>query len=59
MESYTKPFLTIDQQLDLIASRGLDIGDRDYAADCLKNIGYYRLSGYWYPLRESALVENE
>jgi len=59
MESYTKPFLTIDQQLDLIAGRGLDIGDRDYAADCLKNIGYYRLSGYWYPLRESALVENE
>ncbi len=59
MESYTKPFLTIDQQLDLIASRGMDIGDRAYAADCLKNIGYYRLSGYWYPLRESSVVEDD
>lgn len=57
MESYTKPFLTIEQQLDLISSRGLQIDDHDYAADCLKNIGYYRLSGYWYPLRESSLVE--
>lgn len=59
MEPYTKPFLPIEQQLDLIESRGMDIGDRTYAADCLKNIGYYRLSGYWYPLRESSVVENE
>lgn len=59
MEPYTKPFLNIDQQLDLIASRGMDIGDRGYAADCLQNIGYYRLSGYWYPLRESSVVEDD
>jgi abortive infection bacteriophage resistance protein len=37
----------------------MDITDREYAADCLKNIGYYRLSGYWYPLRESSLVKQE
>lgn len=57
MESYTKPFLIIEQQLDLISSRGLLIHEYNYAADYLKNIGYYRLSGYWYPLRESSLLE--
>lgn len=57
MQSYKKPFLPIEEQINLIESRGMEITDREYAADCLKNIGYYRLSGYWYPLRESSVVE--
>jgi abortive infection bacteriophage resistance protein len=53
MIPYTKPFLTLDQQIALLLSRGLTIPDVNFAKDCLKNIGYYRLSGYWYPMRES------
>jgi len=56
MQPYTKPFLTIDKQIALITSRGLAVTDRALAEDCLKNIGYYRLSGYWYPLRDSRVV---
>lgn len=56
MIPYTKPFLTLDQQITLLASRGLSIPDTAFAKDCLKNIGYYRLSGYWYPMRESQTV---
>lgn len=59
MEQYTKPFLSVEAQIDLIISRGLSVPDRDYASDCLKNIGYYRLSGYWHPLKNSELVRNE
>lgn len=56
MQPYTKPFLTIDQQIELIISRGLAVNDKALAEDCLRNIGYYRLSGYWYPLRDSRLI---
>jgi len=58
MTQYTKPFLTIEQQIALITSRGLLVSDNDFAVDCLRNIGYYRLSGYWYPLRKSSIVTN-
>jgi abortive infection bacteriophage resistance protein len=50
---YEKPFLSIDDQLRLIRSRGMEISDSEEATACLKNIGYYRLSGYWYPFRKS------
>lgn len=46
-----KPFATIDEQIDVLASRGLVL-DRTIAEQWLRNIGYYRLSGYWYPYRE-------
>ncbi|MCZ4537987.1 Abi family protein [Gordonia terrae] len=50
---YAKPFKSVDEQLDLLASRGLTLGDRTEAREHLRRVGYYRLSGYWYPLRES------
>lgn len=50
---YSKPFKSVDEQLDLLASRGLTLGDRAEAREHLRRVGYYRLSGYWYPLRES------
>jgi abortive infection bacteriophage resistance protein len=50
---YKKPFLTVDQQLDLLESRGLDLCGRAEAGEWLRRVGYYRLSGYWYPFRES------
>lgn len=46
-QRYRKPALTIDQQLDLLSSRGLIIPDRDKARHYLIHIGYYRLSGYF------------
>jgi abortive infection bacteriophage resistance protein len=51
--TYSKPFLSIPDQLKLIQSRGLDISDITAAHSCLERIGYYRLSGYWHPFRKS------
>lgn len=46
---YTKPWLPIDEQIARIASRGMsDAADHRSA---FERIGYYRLSGYWYPFR--------
>lgn len=50
--SYTKPWMSAVEQLELLASRGLAIGDPAKAIAQLQRIGYYRLSGYWYAFRE-------
>jgi hypothetical protein len=42
-----KAYKTYYEQVDLLASRGMDI-DRDAAIKHLQHINYYRLSGYWY-----------
>ena len=49
---YTKPHLPYDQQLALLRERGLVVSDPPRALRDLKRIGYYRLSGYLYPMRE-------
>lgn len=46
-----KPHLSISGQLALLESRGMRIPDPDYAAECLRRAGYYRLSGYWKPFQ--------
>jgi len=56
MALYKKPFLTTDQQVSLLISRGMEITDEDKAKACLARIGYYRLSAYWYPFRKSQTV---
>ncbi len=43
---YNKPALTIDQQIDLLELRGLNIPDKEKARHYLQFINYYRLSGY-------------
>lgn len=43
---YTKPALTYEQQASLAISRGL-IAERERLVELLKEVGYYRLSGYW------------
>ncbi len=50
--AYTKPSLTIEQQLAHLETRGLAIGDREAARSALTRISYYRLSGYWHWLRD-------
>jgi abortive infection bacteriophage resistance protein len=47
---YTKPFLSYVAQLSLLKSRGMMFADEAKALHLLEKIGYYRLSGYWYPL---------
>lgn len=49
----TKPFLTIEKQLQLLEGRGLIISDPDYAKFVLSSINYYRLSAYSLTLRQN------
>lgn len=51
-QPFTKIFYTPQQHINLLKSRGLIIKDEHKAADYLYNIGYFRLSAYFYPLLE-------
>ena len=53
---YNKPHLPIPDQLALLKARGLEITDDGRAGEYLRRIGYYRLSGYWYPMRATVPV---
>lgn len=47
-----KDWKSTDEQLEIIRSRGLIISNEDEATHFLRRVGYYRLSGYWYPFRK-------
>lgn len=49
---YDKPAIPISDQIRLLESRGLSILDKELAIHFLKNVSYYRLAGYWWPLQE-------
>ncbi|WP_102159612.1 Abi family protein [Zhihengliuella halotolerans] len=59
MGDYDKPFLTFDEQINLLRKRGLDNLDRATALRDLQRIGYYRLSAYTYPLRSTGASTGE
>lgn len=44
---------TIEQQIDLLQSRGLVISDKNKAKEILQDIGYYRLGFYLFPFEKS------
>lgn len=46
-----KPWRSLDEQLQILSDRGMQIDDWETARNYLEKLGYYRLSGYWYPLR--------
>lgn len=46
---YSKPWLSIDDQIAKVEARGMTDA-HEYALEFAR-IGYYRLSGYWYPFR--------
>lgn len=46
-----KPHKTYAELASVLAERGMDIGDADRTRRKLSQVGYYRLSGYWYPCR--------
>lgn len=54
---YDKGWLSISEQLEKLIGRGLEVPDRDAAAELLRTVGYYRLTGYLYPFRNSLDIE--
>lgn len=48
----TKPFLSFNDQIQLLKSRGLVIDDENFALDIIQRINYYRLSAYSLTLRK-------
>lgn len=51
MKKTVKSHKSYDQQLELLKKRGMIISDDEWAIKKLKQVGYYRLSGYWYRYR--------
>lgn len=49
--TYEKPPLTLDQLVDRLKDRGLDVPDRERATRYLRHLGYYRLSPYTIPFQ--------
>lgn len=56
---YSKPYLPVSDQLALIKGRGMIISDDALAQAYLNKIGYYRLSGYWFPYRRSVKIASK
>lgn len=48
---YTKKAFTIEQQIEQLKQRGLEITEEDNGEHHLKHISYYRLAGYWWPMQ--------
>lgn len=46
-----KPWRSFADQLQQLRERGLQVDNPAAALDYLEHLGYYHLSGYWYPLR--------
>jgi abortive infection bacteriophage resistance protein len=53
LADYAKPWLSVDSQIERLLDRGVEIPDHARAAALLCAVGYYRLTGYLYPFRES------
>lgn len=53
LQDYSKPWLSYEDQLALLESKGMNIGDREKALSYLERVGYYRLSAYWHPFRKA------
>lgn len=51
--NYTKPAISVADQIAKLKSRGLIITDEAEAASCLSNISYYRLRAYTYPFQNN------
>ena len=56
---YAKPALSLDEQIDQLARRGMAIPNRDSAAHYLRHINYYRLRAYWLPYEIPAQIDGD
>lgn len=50
---YTKPALTINQQIEFLISQGLQISNQELAQHVLSTVSYYRFSSYLLPFKLS------
>ena len=50
---YQKPWLSLEEQVQKLAGRGIDVGETSQAMDEIYRIGYYRLTGYLHPFRQN------
>jgi abortive infection bacteriophage resistance protein len=48
---FSKRAYTIQEQINQLKERGLEINDSDNAEHFLSQISYYRLAGYWWPMQ--------
>ena len=48
---YAKPSLTVEDQVKLLESRGMNVADPKFVVNALSTVSYYRLSAYSYPFR--------
>lgn len=46
---FSKPATTIDEQIQILRDRGMDVHDLARARHYLSHINYYRLTAYWLP----------
>ncbi|AJT43223.1 Abi family protein [Psychromicrobium lacuslunae] len=53
MVEYTKEWLSIEEQVNKLRSRGVEVTDSAACKRLLLATGYYRLTGYLYPFRKS------
>lgn len=53
MAEYTKPWLGLGEQVERLKQHGLHVPDEKQAERVLAAIGYYRLTGYLFPFRQS------
>ena len=51
--NYDRCATTIEEQVDILESRGLIIEDRPFAISSLRKIGYFRFKGYCLPYYKS------
>lgn len=51
---FSKPALTISDQIIALKDKGLVVDSEAYANKCLSNISYYRLRAYTYPFQDNS-----
>ncbi|EIM78419.1 Abi family protein [Nitritalea halalkaliphila LW7] len=52
----SKPAYTIQEQIELLKSRGMLFRDESTAPHFLQNISYYRLKGYWWDMQADRIT---
>lgn len=50
---FSKPAKSIEEQIELLSSRGMSFSNKDSATHYLAHINYYRLEAYWLPFEIS------
>ncbi|MEL0624312.1 Abi family protein [Marinomonas arenicola] len=56
--AYDRPWKSFKEQLNLLKQRGMSVTDNEAAISYLERVGYYRLSGYWYPFRQFSIHQS-